>query len=84
MLTMLRPRRWASEGDKGHLAPWILRILAKKIVFLVSSEKKQILPLLDPPRKILEKPLVRPLKNPSDAHVHVGLLGLYFSTFIAY
>ena len=58
-------------GAERSLPPWILKILAKKVVFLVSSGKKQMLPLLAPPRKILEKnPSGSPWKNPSDAHVH--------------
>jgi len=43
------------RGGRGALDPWILKISAKKVVFLVSRRKKQILPLLAPPRKILEK-----------------------------
>jgi len=35
--------------------PWISKILAKKIVFLVSRWKKQILLFLATRRKILEK-----------------------------
>jgi len=34
--------------------PWILKILETSC-FLISSEKKQILPLLSPPKKLLEK-----------------------------
>jgi len=82
---MLRPRTWASEGGQGDLGPlWILKILAKMIVFLVSSGKKLNLPLLTLLEKFWKNPLVPPLKNPSDGHVHVGPLGLYFSTLIAY
>jgi len=40
------PRR--SEGKGG----WILKILAKEVVFLVSSGKKQISPLSPPTRKL--------------------------------
>jgi len=41
------------EGGAGGVAfPWILKILAKKVVFLVFSGKKQILLLLTP---LLEK-----------------------------
>jgi len=47
-----------------------LKIEAKKVVFVVSSGKKQISPLLAPPRKIWKNPLVPPPgKNLSDAHV---------------
>jgi len=53
---MLRPRTWASEGGAGRpWTHWILKILAKKVVSLVTSGKKQILPHLASPRKILEK-----------------------------
>ena len=63
---------WASEGGQGELPPRILKILAKKVVFLVSSGKKQILPLLDPATKILEKfPSAPPGKNPSHAHAFI-------------
>jgi len=40
-----------------------LKISAKKVVFLISSEKKQISPLLALPRKILENSLVAPVEN---------------------
>jgi len=54
---------------RGALAPsWILKFLAKKVVFLVSSGKNQISPLLAPPGKIEEKN-PSPGKNPSDALV---------------
>jgi len=53
---MLRPRTWASEGGQGDLGhPWILKILSKKIVFLVSSGKKTNFTTFGLPRKILEK-----------------------------
>jgi len=39
---------------KGGQRPWILKISAKKFVF-VSSRKKQISPLSAPPRKIFVK-----------------------------
>jgi len=74
---MLRPCTWASEGGQTLALPWILKILAKKIVFLVLSGKKQILPLLATLEKFWKNPLVPPLKNPSDGHIHVGPLGLY-------
>ena len=61
---------WMSEGGgRRFKAPLDLKISAEKVVFIVSSEKKQISPLLDPPRKILEIPyLTPPGKNTSDAH----------------
>jgi len=38
---------WALEGGQGRpWTPWILKISAKKVVFLVSSGKNQISPLL--------------------------------------
>jgi len=39
------------RGKQGGLwlSPWILKFSAKKVVFLVSSGKNQISPLLDPP-----------------------------------
>jgi len=43
--------RWKG-GQGALLSPWILKILAKKVVFLVFSGKKQILLLLAP---LLEK-----------------------------
>jgi len=50
------------KGDSGGQAPpWILNILAKKVVFLVSSGKKQILLLLDPLDKFWKNPLVASL-----------------------
>jgi len=59
------------DFGRGARGPRILKILAKKIVFLVSSGKNQILPRLAPLRKIFENPLVPPPgKNPSDAHAH--------------
>ena len=72
------------RGQEDLGPTWILTILAKKIVFLVSSGKKQPSPLLTPLENFWKNALVPPLKNPSDGHVHVGPLGLYFSTFIAY
>jgi len=68
---------WASEGGQGALPPRILKILAKKVVFLVSSGKKQILPLLDPATKILEKfPSAPPLEKilPTLMHLYNGRL----------
>jgi len=44
---------WASERRAGEDfgSTWTLKISAKKVVFLVSSRKKQISPLLAPPWK---------------------------------
>jgi len=42
---------------RGASTPWILKVTEKKVVFLVSSGKNKISPLLPPPGK-----------NPSDAH----------------
>jgi len=48
-----------------------LKISAKKAVFLVSSEKKEISPLIAPLEKSLEKATnASPRKNPSDAPAH--------------
>jgi len=60
---------WASERGAAW-PPWILKISAKKVVFLVSRGKNQISPLLAPPRKTLEKSpsAPPPWKNYSDAH----------------
>jgi len=60
---------WASEGRPFPAEFWIFQ--QKKVVFLVSSGKKQISPLLFPSRKILEKsPSGHPLdKNSCDAYV---------------
>jgi len=45
-------RKRAARGAK---TPWILKILAKKVVFLISRAKTQISSLLPPPENILEK-----------------------------
>jgi len=42
-------------GRKSFGPSWILKILAKKLVFLVLSGKEQISPLLDPVKKVLKK-----------------------------
>jgi len=67
---------WASEGGQGELPPRILKILAKKVVFLVSSGKKQILPLLDPLQKFWKNSLVPPLEKilPTLMHLYNGRL----------
>jgi len=50
----------------------ILKISAKKVVFLIVSGKKQISLLLAPPRK--KNPLLAPLgKSPSNAHGYIAL-----------
>jgi len=41
----------------GGFAPWILKFSAKKVVFVVSSGKKQISPFLPPPTKFFERSL---------------------------
>jgi len=57
------------RGAEGPCLPRILKISAIKVVFLVSSGKKQISPLLVPSGKILgNSPGGPPGKNPSDAH----------------
>jgi len=58
-------------GREGARPPWILKLLAKKVVFPISRGKKQISPLLRPPwKKFWENPqLSPPGKNPSDTHV---------------
>jgi len=60
---------WASEGGEGGAkTPWILKLLAKKVVFPISRGKNQISPLLVPRKKFWENPLLAPPgKNPSDA-----------------
>jgi len=53
-------------GGRGGKAPWILEISAKKIVFLISSGKKQISPLLTSPWKNFGKiPWCPPRKKSS-------------------
>jgi len=43
-------------GAEGAKAPlWILKLLAKKVVFSISRGKKQISPLLAPPGKAFVK-----------------------------
>jgi len=50
-------QRWASEGEPGGFGPrWILKLLAKKVVFSISRGKNQISPLLTPLEKILSNP----------------------------
>jgi len=43
------------RGPEGAKVPLILTMLAKKVILLISSGKKQISPLLAPPGKILKK-----------------------------
>jgi len=49
----VRHGHWNSEGrSRGGPWPlWIFKIAAKMVVLLVSSGKKQISPLWDPPTK---------------------------------
>jgi len=58
------------EGQGGLSALWILKLLAKKVVFSISMGKNQTSPLLPPPwYKFWENSLLSlPGKNPSDAH----------------
>jgi len=51
------------KGGKGSLAPLDFENFSKKVVFLVSNGKKQILPLLATPRKIVEKSPIGPVVN---------------------
>jgi len=51
------------RGQGGPWTPWILNILAKKVVFVVSNKKTQILPLLASPRKIYFATFSIPKKN---------------------
>jgi len=45
----VNPDQWALEGGQGMKAsPWILKSLARKVVFLVSSGKNEVLPHLAP------------------------------------
>ena len=62
--------RYGHGRRRGGLSPpWILKLLAKKVVFSISRGKNQISPLLAPPGKILGKSSTAPPgKNPSDAH----------------
>jgi len=74
--TTLQKMRMREAGigvgrEAGSLSSWILKISAKKVVFLISSGKKQISPLLAPtPGKNLKKSprAHHPGKNPYDAH----------------
>jgi len=67
---ILYPHPWASEGGQGALPPQDIENFSKKGCFLNFDWKKQISPLLAPPRKILKKsPSAPPGKNLSDAHV---------------
>jgi len=59
------------RGKGGKDPPWILKILAKSVIFLVLSGKSQISPLLAPRGKILEKsPCDSAGKTPSDGHAY--------------
>jgi len=61
-------------GRRGSPA-WILKCLAKKVVFLVLSGEKQISLLLASLEEFWKNPLVPPSgKNPSDAHVRDHLM----------
>jgi len=70
LTSLLISREWASEGvGRDAKAPWILKISAKKVVFLVSSRKTNFT-TFGPPRSFWKNPLVPPLGT-SDAHGHV-------------
>jgi len=57
-------------GGGSKAPPWILEFLAKKVVFLILSGKKNFTAFGYPLEKNWKNPLVVPLgKNPSDAHV---------------
>jgi len=66
------PLKFELPANMG-VRSWILKFSAKKVVFLVSRGKKQISPLLAPPRKIfvniplvppsMEKPFRRPCQR---------------------
>jgi len=49
----------------GGQVPWIVIISPKKVVFLVSSRKKQISPYLAPPENFWKNPLAVPLQKKS-------------------
>jgi len=55
VLTLLLFMGVGRKGAGGVIHPCILKCLAKKVIFLVSRRKKQILPLLPPPKKNLKK-----------------------------
>jgi len=45
-------KAWRQKGGQGRpRLPWILKMSAKSVVFLVSSGKKQMPPLLAPLKK---------------------------------
>ena len=53
---------WGGQGVP--FPPWILKLIAKNIIFSISRGKKQISPLLAPPWKNLwENPLLAPLEK---------------------
>jgi len=56
-------RRKGGQGGQGWILenpPWILKLLAKKIVFSISRAETQISPLLAPPGKNFGKILYWP------------------------
>jgi len=59
--TAVRGCRKGADGAKAPLG--FCNHQQKNVVFLVSSRKKQISPLLAPPRKFLEKPPSAPLEK---------------------
>jgi len=53
------------RGGRGEpRPPWVFKISAKKIVFLVPSGKKQISPLLPPWKNALVTPLAKAFRRP--------------------
>jgi len=51
------------RGGRGAIPPWILKLLAKMVVFSILRGKKQISPLFPPWKKIWENPLLAPLEK---------------------
>jgi len=67
--TLIHGQHPYPRGAGGLYLPWILKFLAKKVVFFVFSGKNQISPLLAPLEKFRKNPVVAATgKNPSDAH----------------
>jgi len=54
---------WASDGGQEGQAPLDFKIFSKKVIFLISRRRNQILPLLASPRKILKKSPNAPLEK---------------------
>jgi len=59
----------AGRGDRWSFPPWSLKLLSKKVVFSISSGKKQISPLLAPFwKKNWENPRMAPSWKKSFRH----------------